>query len=142
MSEGPPKRVRKPKPKRCHNCGELGHLVAECSNEKKEKPVRVPQEPREREATDDSEKTCYNCNGTGHIARNCDQERDATKIRDFRMSQRRCFNCGKSGHLSKDCEAPAGNKACYNCGQDGHISKDCPSKEIENNQNGKSMPKK
>lgn len=41
---------------KCHNCGEVGHISKECSEEKGERPATV---------------ACYNCGGEGHRVRDC-----------------------------------------------------------------------
>ncbi|KAN0059782.1 hypothetical protein ACQY0O_008356 [Thecaphora frezii] len=126
----------------CYNCGQQGHVSAQCGMEAQPK-------------------TCYRCNETGHISRECPNSAPAGAIGGaggecYKCGQpghiarscptaggfggprggfggagaRTCYNCGGVGHLSRDCTsasgANAGGQRCYNCNETGHISRECP----------------
>jgi hypothetical protein len=95
----------------CFNCGQPGHISADCTEEKK---------PRGGGGGG----ACYECGEDGHQSRDC-PSKPADGGRD-------CFNCGEPGHMSADCteerKPRGGGGPCYGCGEEGHQSRDCPSK--------------
>lgn len=113
---------------RCRNCGTLGHLQRDCTEDRIDKSGPVI--------------TCFNCGETGHRVRDCTTPR---------VDRFACKNCNKSGHTSKECPEPRPvpedlectkcgevgkhwrkdcpqapqSRACHNCGAEDHMSRDC-----------------
>ncbi len=56
-------------PRRCHNCGQVSHLVKDCPRLFREKAAGVST-PREKMQKQDGAK-CYNCGRRGHISSRC-----------------------------------------------------------------------
>jgi cellular nucleic acid-binding protein len=84
----------------CFNCGEVGHIGANCPNPTKLKP-------------------CSLCGAleVGHEIKNC-------------PSSRICFNCGVPGHVSRDCTMRRGlprRMVCGICFRSGHHRLQCQS---------------
>ena len=48
--------------RKCHTCGEIGHLARNCNKKIMEKgePIMI-----------DKQEKCYNCDKNGHISMNC-----------------------------------------------------------------------
>jgi len=86
---------KKPKTVFCFNCGQPGHVKADCKKEK----------------------ICYTCGEQGHLSRDCpnDEERCLRcgqyghKAQDC-SSGKLCFKCGQPGHLARFCGAVALSK--------------------------------
>ncbi|KAJ5281139.1 hypothetical protein N7478_006511 [Penicillium angulare] len=93
---------------KCRNCGELGHLMKACKEERRE--------------FDRVEIKCSNCDEVGHRVRDCKQPR---------KSRGGCRNCGSGEHIAKDCPKPrsAAGVECRRCNETGHFAKDCPNVE-------------
>ena len=78
-----PRLPKQSDPRRCHNCGKLGHIRSQCTKKmpgpEPSSPPRIQkspypqsqQKPQKPSEPQKSELRCYNCNRTGHIARNC-----------------------------------------------------------------------
>ncbi|KAJ9611734.1 hypothetical protein H2200_004918 [Cladophialophora chaetospira] len=81
----------------CFLCGEEGHRVRDCGQERK-KPGRA----------------CKICESEEHMAKDC-----ANK------EKRACRNCGDEDHISKDCPNPR-KVVCNNCDEEGHMRAECP----------------
>jgi len=56
--------------RKCHACGQGGHLVRNCPNRNTETTPREPVTAK-KEKTEHSLVKCYNCGKRGHIAMNC-----------------------------------------------------------------------
>ncbi|KAK3707830.1 hypothetical protein LTR37_011832 [Vermiconidia calcicola] len=82
---------------KCDNCGQLGHIMKSCPEEKREKEQVVM--------------SCGNCNEPGHRNRDCDKPR--------KTSGKTCKNCGSPEHIAKDCPEPRNmdNVECRECGE-------------------------
>lgn len=85
----------------CYNCGEVGHIRADCPNPPVEgaAPKRKDRQRRERQ------RRCFNCGKPGHQAAACPAPPGNTA----------CYECGGQGHKSRDCPskgdaAPADKK--------------------------------
>ncbi|KAI1845119.1 hypothetical protein JX266_008666 [Neoarthrinium moseri] len=86
----------------CFNCGEEGHMKADCP-----KP-RVMR--------------CRHCNAEGHTMARCpDPSCPPQEPREFTGE---CRVCGKEGHRAADCpDKPP--MICRNCEEEGHAASDC-----------------
>jgi hypothetical protein len=63
--------------RKCHNCGETGHLRRDC-----------PSEMRES-------RKCHHCGQSGHLRRDCPD--------DSGPSEDKCYQCGETGHWARNC---------------------------------------
>ncbi|KAL6841660.1 hypothetical protein ACP4OV_028599 [Aristida adscensionis] len=92
----------------CFNCGEEGHLAANCTMEKRKKP-------------------CFVCGLFGHNAKQCKQvglpSSEGLSLGD--LVGQDCFICKKGGHMAKDCPEKykrndQQSTLCLRCGETGH----------------------
>ncbi|KAJ9499550.1 hypothetical protein H2202_005133 [Exophiala xenobiotica] len=81
----------------CHLCGEEGHRVRDCKEERKK-----------------AGRTCKICDEPDHIAKDCPNREKQT-----------CRNCGAEDHMARECPNRE-KRTCRNCGEEDHIAKDCP----------------
>lgn len=87
--------------KACYKCGNVGHLAADCGEER----------------------LCFNCKKPGHESPACPLPRT--------FAHKQCFSCGGIGHIQNDCptlriQGQTSNQKCYQCGRLGHIARLCP----------------
>lgn len=113
----------------CNNCYKLGHMAADCTNDKACKNCRKTGHI----ARDcQNEPVCNLCNVSGHMARQCSKGNSlAQRGGSGRNSSYRdviCRSCNQVGHMSRDCVGPM--IICYNCGGRGHRAVGCPSGRI------------
>ncbi|XP_058105763.1 uncharacterized protein LOC131249171 [Magnolia sinica] len=133
----------------CYNCGEEGHIVANCTEEKRKKPCFVCGKfgHGARQCTQGQD--CYICKRRGHLAKNCPEKHKGStqnsKIclrcgdighdmlsckNDYvldDLEEIQCYICKKFGHLCCANIIDAGSRevSCYNCGQSGHTGLGC-----------------
>lgn len=111
---------------RCSNCGEMGHTVRGCKEE--------------RAVIERVEVKCVNCDNVGHRARDCPEprrdkyvcrncgspEHKASECTEPRSAARvECRKCNEVGHFAKDCPQVSAPRTCRNCGSEDHIARDC-----------------
>ncbi|XP_019163910.1 PREDICTED: zinc finger CCHC domain-containing protein 7 isoform X2 [Ipomoea nil] len=106
---------------RCYNCGEEGHMTANCTSAKRKKPCFVcgSLEHNVRQCT--KGKDCFICKREGHRAKDCPE-----KYNGGSQSSKICLKCGDSGHEMFSCRNdyhPDDLKGiqCYVCKSFGHL---------------------
>ncbi|KAL3661930.1 hypothetical protein V7S43_013222 [Phytophthora oleae] len=123
------KRMEAANQRKCHNCGQTGHLRRDCPEASTQEGGfggysgaacfgcgKVGHLKRDC-PTAAGGRACHNCGQTGHIRRDCPEDVQPPK----------CHNCGESGHLRRDCpQELRESRKCHHCGQSGHLRRDCP----------------
>ena len=104
---------------KCHQCGEVGHIAANCPNEEKLKPCALCAQLGHEMWSCPMKCVCFNCGVPGHQSRDCPHRRGLPR----RII---CTVCYQSGHHRFDCRerpwnAPSRDASCMQCGQKGHF---------------------
>ncbi|KAL4578557.1 hypothetical protein LXL04_014681 [Taraxacum kok-saghyz] len=148
----------------CYNCGEGGHITANCTSARRKKPCFVCGSFEHNVKQCNKGKDCFICKKGGHRAKDCPEKSflgpQSTKI---------CLKCGDSGHEMFSCRntyslddlkeiecyickcighlccvdnTHAGPKevSCYRCGQLGHSGWECGRVYTETTSNGNVTP--
>ena len=72
---GTKKAGRPHEPRKCFNCGKMGHLARDCMAKPKTESltpaVEETQQPKTEKRANKSELKCFNCGEKGHISRRC-----------------------------------------------------------------------
>ncbi|GJJ76456.1 protein AIR1/2 [Entomortierella parvispora] len=113
--------------RKCHKCGEVGHIGRECTVT----VCYICGAKDDHVARDCPNSICYNCNKKGHISEKCPMPRGYGQYTD-------CRKCGSRAHATEDCptvwrsyimksNAPLQPVVayCYNCAALGHFGDDC-----------------
>ncbi|GER31699.1 zinc knuckle family protein [Striga asiatica] len=101
----------------CYNCGEEGHMTANCTSAKRKKPCFVCGSFEHNAKQCSKGQDCFICKQQGHRAKDCPDKYNSSKI---------CLKCGDSGHEMFSCRneySPDDLKdiQCYICGTFGHL---------------------
>ena len=136
----------------CFNCGQVGHIGANCMNPAKAKPCPLCAGLDHEQWGCPCNRICFNCGIPGHVNRMCTYRRgmprrmvcgicftqghhrlqcraapsyaqNAPAIQDAT-----CMDCGRKGHFS--CQEMRWfyglqGLSCFNCGSQGHTGYDC-----------------
>ncbi|XP_062182747.1 uncharacterized protein LOC133886869 [Phragmites australis] len=118
----------------CFNCGEEGHVAANCQMEKRKKPCFVCGLFGHNAKQCTQGQDCFICKKGGHMAKDCPD-----KHKRNNQQSTLCLRCGETGHDMFGCvnDYPSEDIKeirCYLCKQNGHLccadfSDKCP-KEI------------
>ncbi|KAI7737411.1 hypothetical protein M8C21_026398, partial [Ambrosia artemisiifolia] len=105
----------------CYNCGESGHITANCTSAKRKKPCFVCGSLEHHVKQCNKGKDCFICKKSGHLAKDCPEKSNRGS-----QSTKICLNCGDSGHELLSCEStysPDDLKEiqCYVCKCFGHL---------------------
>lgn len=105
---------------KCHRCGKVGHIEAQCPNEAIPKPCPLCAKRGHDMRDCPFRQFCFNCGIPGHVSRDCPQQRGQTK----RMV---CGICFQTGHHRVGCwkrasEAPSYDAICMVCNKTGHFT--------------------
>lgn len=104
---------------KCHQCGEVGHIAANCPNEEKPRPCALCAQLGHEMWTCPMKCVCFNCGVPGHQSRDCPHRRGLPR-------RVLCTVCYQTGHHRFDCRerpwnAPSKDAICMQCGQKGHF---------------------
>ncbi|KAJ3697473.1 hypothetical protein LUZ61_001178 [Rhynchospora tenuis] len=138
----------------CFNCGEEGHMAANCTAERKKKPCfRCGQFGHVGKDCTQGQ-YCYACKKNGHKAKDCPEKnkREDSKVclkccglgHDMfscgnnyppeDMKEIQCYVCKREGHLCCTVAPDSSSNvvSCYNCAELGHTGTGCAKPRREN----------
>lgn len=144
----------------CYNCGEGGHISANCTSARRKKPCFVCGSFDHNVKQCNKGKDCFICKKGGHRAKDCPEK----SIGGY-QNAKICLKCGDSGHEMFSCKSAyspddlkeiqcyvckcfghlccvnnrnAGPRevSCYRCGQLGHNGWECARVHAETTSNG------
>lgn len=105
----------------CYNCGEGGHITANCTSARRKKPCFVCGSLEHNAKQCNKGKDCFICKKSGHRAKDCPEKSNWGSQND-----KICLKCGDSGHEMYTCKnmcSPHDLKEiqCYVCNCFGHL---------------------
>ncbi|GMH12199.1 hypothetical protein Nepgr_014040 [Nepenthes gracilis] len=137
----------------CYNCGEDGHITANCISARRKKPCFICGSFEHEGKQCTKGKDCFICNEGGHRAKHCPK-----KFQQCSKGSELCLKCGAFGHAMPLCRndySPDDLKeircyvckrfghlccanyfnttrdaSCYKCGQSGHTGLECSRGEL------------
>ncbi|KAK8968896.1 hypothetical protein KSP40_PGU003296 [Platanthera guangdongensis] len=141
----------------CYNCGEEGHVAANCKEERRQRPCFVcgtfghtakhcmqgqdcfickrkghhaKDCPHKHENNSQEPVICLRCGYFGHDMASCRNNYATGDIKEIQ-----CYICKKYGHLCcVDYPDDGPNQiSCYNCAEPGHAGQGCAKQRGENN---------
>lgn len=141
----------------CYNCGEEGHMAANCKEERRQRPCFVCGTFGHIAKHCLQGQDCFICKRKGHHAKDCQHKREnnsqepviCLRCGDFGhdmascrnsyatgdIKEIQCYICKKYGHLCCVDYAEDGPSqiSCYNCAEPGHAGQGCARQRGENN---------
>ncbi|KAL8479906.1 hypothetical protein ACS0TY_026739 [Phlomoides rotata] len=129
----------------CYNCGEEGHVTANCTSAKRKKPCFVCGNFEHNAKQCSKGRDCFICKQHGHRAKDCPEKNNSSKIclkcgdmghnmfacrNDYcldDLKEIQCYICGRFGHLCCRNYSDPGPRevSCYRCGLSGHTGLSC-----------------
>ncbi|KAJ8498262.1 hypothetical protein OPV22_008814 [Ensete ventricosum] len=105
----------------CFNCGEEGHIAANCTMEKRQKPCFYCGLFGHNSKQCLQGQDCFVCKRKGHLAKDC-PDKNKKIIQESAI----CLRCGEAGHIMSSCRndySPDDLKEtqCYVCTKYGHL---------------------
>ncbi|CAL9072787.1 unnamed protein product [Musa textilis] len=105
----------------CFNCGEEGHIAANCTMEKRQKPCFYCGLFGHNSKQCLQGQDCFVCKRKGHLAKDC-PDKNKKIIQESEI----CLRCGEAGHIMSSClndYSPDDLKEtqCYVCTKYGHL---------------------
>ncbi|XP_073109619.1 uncharacterized protein [Elaeis guineensis] len=123
----------------CFNCGQEGHVAANCTMEKRRKPCFVCGMFGHNGKQCTQEIQCYICKKYGHLC--------CVDFTDNGPREVSCYNCAQLGHTGLGCARPRGETGaaasptlCYKCGEEGHFARGCTKISMSARRMGESTP--
>ncbi|KAI3723552.1 hypothetical protein L2E82_35206 [Cichorium intybus] len=142
----------------CYNCGEGGHITANCTSARRKKPCFVCGSLEHNVKQCNKGKDCFICKKGGHRAKDCPEK-------SISQNAKICLKCGDSGHEMFSCksayspddlkeiqcyvckcfghlccvnytDAGPTDVSCYRCGHLGHNGWECARVHAETTSNG------